>query len=479
MRKMKNYLKIGILLFGISLVLITCKKEKSATQQSNLETLSTEEVISYFEMQKTSSKANFNNKKQVTPNFKGITQEKIINSSALLTIIPTTTIYTEHYSRILMLKINQEIQAIVFSMYPSKKSNSENFSGEIMITDLDGNFLNGYRVFKGKLKTQFRAKTNENKSSFNYISSVSECKDHGNCISGSSCILCIQQLNEVVVVSYAPMSSNYIYINRFFSFSDYLSGGQYIDENWSYGGGGGGPGDYPPPLLIENPPTPQCPTTETELGNMFPSASSGNLTVLKNTLNQHSGSFGIDNKDELQHFLSQAGHESAGFQNLSGEENLYYTSPARLMEVWPSRFSQTDPNKKDPDDYIRNAKKLANLIYANRMGNGDEASGDGYAYRGRGIFQLTGKDNYSDFASFYNVRFSTNHTATSAADLLSSDYVASIISALWFYKEHVLSKITVDENTTVKSVTKLINDGLNGISDRISKMALAILNINC
>ena len=212
---------------------------------------------------------------------------------------------------------------------------------------------------------------------------------------------------------------------------------------------------------------------------MFPNTSSGNLTVLKNTLNQHSENFGIDNKDELQHFLSQAGHESAGFQNLSVEEDLYYTTPERLVVVWPNRFSQTDRNKKDPDDYIRNGKKLANLIYANRMGNGDEASGDGYAYRGRGVFQLTGKDNYADFASFYNGRFSTNHTATSVADLLSSDYVASIISALWFYKEHVLSKITVDENTTVKSVTKLINGGLNGISDRISKMALAILNINC
>ncbi|MCF8318153.1 MAG: hypothetical protein K9I02_05355 [Haliscomenobacter sp.] len=250
----------------------------------------------------------------------------------------------------------------------------------------------------------------------------------------------------------------------------YLTGDGCIDFGYC--------GDPPPPVT-ENPPTPPCPTTATELGNMFPNASSGNLETLKNTLNQHSGSFGIDNKEELQHFLSQAGHESAGFQNLSGEENLYYTTPERLMAVWPSRFSQTDPNKKDPDDYVRNAEKLANLVYANRMGNGDEASGDGYAYRGRGIFQLTGKDNYSDFASFYNGRFSTNHTATSAADLLSSDFVASIISALWFYKEHVLSKITVDGNTTVKSVTKLINGGLNGISDRISKMALAILNINC
>jgi len=476
MRKMKNDLKIGVLLVGISLVLITCKKEKSTIQQSNLETLSTEEVISYFEMQKTSSKANSDNKKQVTPNLKGITQEKIINSSALLTIIPATTIYAEHYSRILMLKINQEIRAVVFSMYSSKNSNDKNFSGEIMITDLDGNFINGYRVFEGKLKTQFRAKTNENKSSFNYISSVSSegrCPEHGDCTNGSACIHCNQELDEVVVVAPASNYINYYYL--YFGFNNFnpsQGGDPYIDENWSYGGGGGIA--QSPVILI-----PPCPTTETELGNIFPNTSSANLKVLKNTLNQYSENFGIDSKDELQHFLSQAGHESAGFQNLSVEEDLYYTTPERLVAVWPSRFSQTDTNKRDPDDYLRNGKKLANLIYANRMGNGDEASGDGYAYRGRGVFQLTGKDNYSDFASFYNGRFSTNHTATSAADLLSSDYVASIISALWFYKEHVLSKITVDENTTVKSVTKLINGGLNGISDRISKMALAILNINC
>ena len=156
---MKNHLKLGILLVGISLLLLTCKKEKSATQQSNLETLSAEEVISYFEMAKVSSNVNSSNKKQVSPNLKGITQEKINNSSALLTIIPTTTIYAEHYSRILMLKINQEIQAVVFSMYSSKESKGENFSGEIMITDLDGNFINGYRVSEGKLKSQFSTRT--------------------------------------------------------------------------------------------------------------------------------------------------------------------------------------------------------------------------------------------------------------------------------------------------------------------------------
>ena len=79
MRGMKNHLKLGILLVGISLLLLTCKKEKSTIQHANLETLSREEVISYFEMAKVSSNVNSSNKKQVSPNLKGITQEKINN----------------------------------------------------------------------------------------------------------------------------------------------------------------------------------------------------------------------------------------------------------------------------------------------------------------------------------------------------------------------------------------------------------------
>ena len=255
MRGMKNHLKLGILLVGISLLLLTCKKEKSTIQHANLETLSREEVISYFEMAKVSSNVNSSNKKQVSPNLKGITQEKINNSSALLTIIPATTIYPEHYSRILMLKINQEIQAVVFSMYSSKESKGENFSGEIMITDLDGNFINGYRVSEGKLKSQFRAKANDNKSSLNYISSVGRCPEHGECYSNSPCIECTQELDEVVVV-YASASNNINYYNLFFGFNNFNTsqgGGQYIVENWSFGGAGGGISDISNPVQDSKP----------------------------------------------------------------------------------------------------------------------------------------------------------------------------------------------------------------------------------
>lgn len=275
MKKMKNDLKIGVLLVGISLVLITCKKEKSTIQNANLETLSREEVTNYFEMPKTSSKANSDNKKQVTPNLKGITQEKIINSSALLTIIPTTTIYAEHYSRILMLKINQEIQAVVFSMYSSKKSKGENFSGEIMITDLDGNFINGYRVSEGKLKTQFRAKTIENKSSFNYISSVGRCPEHGDCTNGSACIHCNQEIDEVVVVAPASNYINYYYL--YFGFNNFnpsQGGGQYIDENWSFGGGGN---------PVQDPNLKPCPGNPVKNPEIAPQTNSGMQGGLHNT----------------------------------------------------------------------------------------------------------------------------------------------------------------------------------------------------
>ena len=98
--------------------------------------------------------------------------------------------------------------------------------------------------------------------------------------------------------------------------------------------------------------------------------------------------FGIDTPARFAAFLAQAMHESAGLTRL--EEGLIYRTPERIMAVWPSRF----PSIADAMPMVRNPRGLANRVYAGRMGNGDEASGDGWRFRGRGIFQLTGRDNY-------------------------------------------------------------------------------------
>ncbi len=106
----------------------------------------------------------------------------------------------------------------------------------------------------------------------------------------------------------------------------------------------------------------------------------------------------------MRHFLSQVGHETAGMTALNVTEDLYYTTDEALNSSWSSRF----PNPIHPGNnpnylaYLWNEERLANYVYSNRMWNGNEASGDGWRYRGRGIMQLTGRDNYSDFTNDFH-----------------------------------------------------------------------------
>lgn len=98
--------------------------------------------------------------------------------------------------------------------------------------------------------------------------------------------------------------------------------------------------------------------------------------------------FGINTQARKAAFVAQAAHESANFTRL--EESLYYRTPERIRAMWPNRV----PNLADATKLCRNPEALANRVYANRLGNGDESSGDGWLYRGRGLFQLTGRANY-------------------------------------------------------------------------------------
>ena len=106
-------------------------------------------------------------------------------------------------------------------------------------------------------------------------------------------------------------------------------------------------------------------------------------------LNPAIAKYGITTTARLSSFLAQTGYESGQFNRLV--ENLNYTTPQRLMSVWPKRF----PTQASALPYVSNEAKLANFVYANRLGNGDMASGDGYLFRGRGIIQITGRSNYA------------------------------------------------------------------------------------
>jgi putative chitinase len=161
--------------------------------------------------------------------------------------------------------------------------------------------------------------------------------------------------------------------------------------------------------------------------------------------------FNIDTVREVACFLAQSGHESGGFKRLS--ENLNYKAE-RLRAVWPKRF----PTLAVAAKYAGNPERLANYVYASRMGNGGEQSGDGWKFRGRGLFQLTGRDNYTAFGRSLNIR------AEAAADYIESGKEGAAMSAAWFFDYNNIDALA--ETAGVEDETKRINGGTLGLPER-------------
>lgn len=164
--------------------------------------------------------------------------------------------------------------------------------------------------------------------------------------------------------------------------------------------------------------------------------------------------FEINTPLRLAHFLAQCGHESGGFKLT--QENLNY-SAAGLMGVFKKYF----PTQALADAYARQPEKIANKVYGGRMGNGLEASGEGYKFRGRGYIQLTGKENYTAFDKY------VEEDILATPDLVATKY--PLLSAAWFFYKNGLHKIA-DEGATdeaVTKVTKRVNGGTIGLPDRI------------
>lgn len=164
--------------------------------------------------------------------------------------------------------------------------------------------------------------------------------------------------------------------------------------------------------------------------------------------------FGITTPLRLAHFLAQCGHESGGFTAV--RENLNYKAPG-LMKIFKKYF----PNAKIALQYEKKPDKIANLVYANRMGNGPESSGDGFAHRGRGYIQLTGKSNYSLFDKTVPEDIMAN------PDLVATKY--PLASAAFFFNSNKLWAICDKgaDVATVTAVTKRVNGGTIGLPDRI------------
>jgi putative chitinase len=180
--------------------------------------------------------------------------------------------------------------------------------------------------------------------------------------------------------------------------------------------------------------------------------------ALADPLNATFIKFKIDTPRKQAAFLGQCGHECGNFKIF--EENLNYKA-ATLMKLWPKRF----PTLEIANQYAGQPRKIANSVYANRMGNRDEASGDGYRFRGRGAIQLTGYSSYFHAGQALGVDF-----------VMYPDEVATPLYALltagWFWSTHGCNELAESANWV--GLTKKINGGTIGLDDRVSHTNLAL-----
>jgi putative chitinase len=174
--------------------------------------------------------------------------------------------------------------------------------------------------------------------------------------------------------------------------------------------------------------------------------------------------YDINSPPRLAAFIAQCAHESGNFITII--ENLNYRAES-LMLTWPSHF----PTMDIANQYAHNQQAIANRVYANRMGNGDEASGDGYRYCGRGLIQITGKSNYQQFADGISTPLDQ------IPDFLVT-FEGAVQGSAWFWEFHDLN--TLADSGDIRHMTHIINGGYNGYDDRLNRYnnALQIMGVN-
>lgn len=184
--------------------------------------------------------------------------------------------------------------------------------------------------------------------------------------------------------------------------------------------------------------------------------------VWLDALNEAMGRFDIDTRDRVAAFLAQVAHEcgvSALTTGVRLAENLNYSAKA-LMATWPTRF----PTMAIATKYARQPERIANLVYANRLGNGDEASGDGWRFRGRGLLQITGRSNYRAAGAALGLDLEAH------PQLLEQPLPAALAAA-HFWKAAGLNELADDRENDddvadFRRITKVINGGYHGLEDR-------------
>jgi putative chitinase len=214
--------------------------------------------------------------------------------------------------------------------------------------------------------------------------------------------------------------------------------------------------------IMEQPIVASAPTPQPTISTAAPQVAGLKLDKLKghvpqiviDSIPEVASKFGINTPLRVAHFLAQCGHESGGFRVTN--ENLNYSAKG-LNGIFKKYF----PTEAAAAAYARNPQKIANKVYSNRMGNGTEASGDGYKFRGRGYIQLTGRDNYTAFGKSIGVDIPSN------PDSVATTY--ALASAAWFFSKNGLHKIADEgaSDVVVTKITKRVNGGTIGLPDRI------------
>jgi putative chitinase len=191
--------------------------------------------------------------------------------------------------------------------------------------------------------------------------------------------------------------------------------------------------------------------TVDQIKEICPNAKQDIAEAIANNYDLLSEYYDINSPLRLAHFLAQCAHESGGFRLI--QENLNYSAEG-LDKIFPKYFKNAG---RDATEYARKPEKIANVVYANRMGNGNEESGDGYHFCGRGLIQLTGKNNYKSLAETLEM------TIDEAVEYLQTAGGA-LESAAWFWANNGLNEIA--DTDDILRITKKVNGGTIGLDDR-------------
>lgn len=180
--------------------------------------------------------------------------------------------------------------------------------------------------------------------------------------------------------------------------------------------------------------------------------------VLADLISKVCPKYDINNKARLSAFIAQIAHESGEFT--IKKESMYYSTPARIVEIWSSRFNLTgNDGKLNANNFIKDPAKLANTVYANRMGNGNFESNDGFNFIGGGYLQLTGRESYAAYAKYIN------QDIIDTANLVRTTDEYALDSACW---EFAIDKQLNDDadKGDFLTITKRINGGTIGLTER-------------